>query len=101
MIKNPVLIPFEGDAQLEIDRVIPLGDGQDVHKTGRHIYHDWEGYVFGNCKRRNFLVVIIVKSNKLTIFFIRFILAIHDLVTSLLHSVKTQFMNVGLQFNNF
>ena len=40
MVADSVLVPLEGDAQLEVDGVVPLRDGEHVHQAGGHIHLD-------------------------------------------------------------
>ena len=74
MIENPVVIPLEGDAQLEVDSVISLGDGQHVHEAGGNINLDWQqGFLLlvdGDGEGRNFVVVAFIKHNKLAVVLI-------------------------------
>ena len=38
MIEDPVFIPLQGDAQLEVNGVTELRYGQHVHQAGGHIH---------------------------------------------------------------
>ena len=94
MEEDPVLIPLEGDAQLEVDGVVKLGDGEHVHQAGGHVHLDGDHRVVLRVggEWRNLLVVTILKHNQAAKLLIRFILAVYNLVASVLHSSHTELM---------
>ena len=94
MKEDPVLVPLQGDAQLEVDGVAELGDGEHVHQAGGHVHLDGDhGVVLGvGGERRNLLIVAILKDNQAAKLLIGFILAVYNLVASVLHSSHTELM---------
>ena len=86
MVEDPVLIPLEGDAQLEVDGVIKLGDGEDVHQAGGHLHlHSHHRLVLVDGEGRHLVVVVVLKHNQLAVVFIRLVLAVAYLITALLY----------------
>ena len=88
MVEDPVFIPLEGDGQLEVDGVVKLGDGEDVHQAGGHIHlHRTQlPLLCVNSEWCNVLLVVLLKHQQLAVLLIRLVSTVHYLVTPLLHA---------------
>ena len=72
MVEDPVLVPLEGDAQLEVDGVVKLGDGEHVHQAGGHLHLDRDqGLVrLVDGEGRHLVVVVVLEHDEVAVVLI-------------------------------
>ena len=88
MVQNPVIIPFQINAKLEINCVGELRDLQDIPQTRGDSDDDRDDGVVRGVEGdgRHHLVVAILKHQERAVVLIRLVIAVHDLVTPLRHA---------------
>ena len=88
MIQDPVLIPLERDAKLEVDCVTELRYLQHVPQTGGDLHPDRDdGVVRGvDVEGRHLVVVALPEHEQGAPLLVRLIPAVHNLVTPLIHA---------------
>ena len=88
MVQNPVIIPFQIDAKLEIDCVGELRDLQDIPQARGDSDDDRDDGVVRGVEGdwRHHLVVALLKHQERAVVLIRLVIAVHDLVTPLRHA---------------
>ena len=95
MIENSVFIPLEGDAQLKINDMAELRDGQHIHQAGGHLHLDRDhGAILRvDGEGRHLVVVVVVEDDELAVVLVRLVSAVGDLVTPLLHTAHAAVEN--------